>query len=169
MSTQHHAGASSLAANAGAAHEDHQCPVQKAAKIVGAMFLLVGILGFVPGITSHFGDMKFAGHESGSKLLGVFQVSVLHNIVHLLFGIAGLVAAKKARSARTYLVAGGVIYLVLFLYGLIMDADDTGNFVPVNNADDWLHLLLGLGMVALGAALWNHRAKDDTSSRTLRV
>jgi len=64
-------------------------PIQKAAAAVGAVFLLVGILGFVPGITTGFGDMKFAGHESGAELLGIFQVSVLHNIVHLLFGVAG--------------------------------------------------------------------------------
>src|SRR3954451_14306233 len=129
--------------------------------VIGATFLTVGILGFIPGITTHYGDMGFAGHESAAKLLGVFQVSVLHNLVHLAFGIVGLVAAKTARAARSFLVVGGVIYLALFVYGLIVDAGDDGNFVPVNNADDWLHLILGLGMVALGAALWNHRRADQ--------
>jgi hypothetical protein len=134
--------------------------------VIGATFLIVGILGFIPGITTHYGDMEFAGHESGAKLLGVFQVSVLHNLVHLAFGIAGLVAAKTATAARSFLVVGGLIYLALFVYGLIVDANADGNFVPVNNADDWLHLILGLGMVAIGAALWNHRRADQPGAAT---
>jgi hypothetical protein len=47
-------------------------------------------------------------------------------------------------------VGGGVIYLLLWLYGMIVDQNSSANFVPVNSADNWLHLLLGLGMVALG-------------------
>ena len=138
--------------------------IQKAALAVGAVFLLVGILGFIPGITTDYDDMSFAGHESTAMLLGVFQVSVLHNIVHLLFGVAGIAAARAARSSYLYLVGGGVIYLVLWLYGLIVDKDSDGNFVPVNNADNWLHLLLGLGMIALGVLL-SRRAATTTGTR----
>jgi uncharacterized membrane protein YuzA (DUF378 family) len=88
--------------------------VNTAAMIVGVVFVLVGILGFIPGITTHYGDLTFAGHSSGAKLLGIFQVSVLHNIVHLLFGLAGIAAGRAASSAaRNYLIGGGVIYLVL--------------------------------------------------------
>ena len=76
--------------------------VQKAAFVVGAVFLVVGILGFIPGITTNYGDMTFAGHDSQAKLLGIFQVSILHNIVHLLFGIAGLAwPAPGSRPATT--------------------------------------------------------------------
>ncbi len=124
--------------------------VRTAAKAVGAVFLLVGILGFIPGITSHYGDLSFAGHMSGAKLLGLFQVSVLHNIVHLLFGIAGLALSRVSRSAFLFLVVGGVIYLVLWIYGLVVDMNSQANFVPLNTADNWLHLLLGVGMVAVG-------------------
>jgi hypothetical protein len=128
--------------------------VNTAAMIVGVVFVLVGILGFVPGITAHYGDLGFAGHGSGAKLLGIFQVSILHNIVHLLFGLAGIAAGRAAPSAaRGYLVGGGVIYLVLWIYGLVIDKASSANFVPVNNADNWLHLLLGVGMIALGLAL----------------
>lgn len=136
---------------------DLDCPVQKAAMAVGVAFLLVGIAGFVPGITTNFDDMTFAGHESDAQLLGVFQVSVLHNLVHLLFGVAGLAAARRAMAARSYLVIGGIVYLALFVYGLLVDHDHDANFVPLDNADNWLHLVLGVGMVAVGAALWNHR------------
>jgi arginine exporter protein ArgO len=128
-------------------------PVQLAATVVGVVFLVVGIAGFIPGITTDYDTIQFAGHESQAKLFGVFAVSVLHNIVHLAFGVLGLVMAKTMRNAFLYLVAGGVVYLVLWLYGLVVDHDSSANFVPVNTADNWLHLLLGIGMIALGFAL----------------
>ena len=68
--------------------------VRTAALAVAIVFLLVGVLGFIPGITSDYGSMTFAGHDSQAKLLGIFQVSVLHNIVHLLFGAVGLALAR---------------------------------------------------------------------------
>src|SRR4051812_41474026 len=124
--------------------------IQTIALVVGGTFLAVGILGFVPGITTNVGRMEFAGHESPSELLDVFHVSVLHNLVHLAFGIVGIAAARTARSARWYLLIGGLVYLLLLVYGLAVDMDDSANFVPVNDADNWLHLGLGLGMVLLG-------------------
>ena len=125
-------------------------PVRTFATVVGAVFLLVGILGFVPGITTDYESLGLAGPDSHAQLLGLFQVSVLHNLVHLLFGVAGLAMAKKASSAVAYLVGGGVIYLVLFVYGIVTDHSSEANFVPLNGADDYLHLLLGIGMIALG-------------------
>ena len=135
-----------------------------AAMVVGAVFLLVGVLGFIPGITTDFGDMSFAGHNSDAKLLGIFEVSVLHNIVHLLFGVAGILAAKAAATSRTFLIGGGVIYLVLWIYGLLVDKENSANFVPFNTADDWLHFVLGVGMIGLGLVL-----ARDTASRTATV
>jgi hypothetical protein len=132
--------------------------VQKAALAVGAVFLLVGLLGFVPGITSNYDQLAFAGHHSEALLLGLFQVSVLHNVVHLLFGVAGVVLARSASGARSYLLFGGIIYLVLWIYGLVIDQDSAGNFVPLNAADNWLHLLLGIGMIALAVVLGKKRA-----------
>jgi len=132
-------------------------PVQMAAYILGAVFLLIAILGFIPGITTNYGSMEFAGHESGAKLLGLFQVSVLHNLVHGAFGIIGLALARTVTGARAFLVGGGLIYLLLWLYGLFVDHGSTANFVPVNTADNWLHFLLGVGMVALGLLLRPHR------------
>jgi len=128
-------------------------PVRTAALAVSVVFLLVGVLGFIPGITTGYDGMTFAGHHSDAHLFGVFQVSVLHNIVHLLFGLAGLALARTESGARVYLVGGGAVYLVLWLYGLVVGQDSGANFVPLNSADDWLHLLLGLGMIALGLAL----------------
>ncbi|MCW6006659.1 DUF4383 domain-containing protein [Micromonospora sp. CPCC 205371] len=117
---------------------------------MAAVFLLVGVLGFIPGITTNYSDMQFAGHESGAELFGVFQVSILHNIVHLLFGVAGLALARTVSGARAYLVGGGAIYAVLWLYGLVVDHESGANFVPMNTADNWLHLFLAAAMIALG-------------------
>ncbi len=115
--------------------------------LFGIAFLATGILGFIPGITQDLGDIKFAGNDSPAELLGIFQVSILHNIVHLLFGIAGIAMSRAWESARTYLLGAGVIYIVLFVYGLLVGAGDDANFVPVNNADDLLHLGLGIGLL----------------------
>ena len=95
----------------------------------GAVFLLVGILGFVPGITTNYGDLGFAGHMSDAKLIGLFQVSVLHNLIHVGYGIVGLAVASRPRAAAMYLLVGGVVY----------------------TADNWLHFLLAVAMIALGA------------------
>ncbi|MDT4910925.1 MAG: hypothetical protein QOC66_53 [Pseudonocardiales bacterium] len=127
--------------------------LQLAATVVAATFVLVGILGFVPGITTHYSDMTGAGHNSMAKLLGIFNVSILHNLVHLLFGIVGLALARTASGAKSYLIGGGVIYLVLWVYGLLIDKNTNANFIPVNTADNWLHFVLGLGMIALGVLL----------------
>jgi hypothetical protein len=134
--------------------------VQTAAMAVGLVFLLVGVLGFIPGITTNYGAMEFAGHESGAKLLGIFQVSILHNLVHLLFGLAGLLLTRTIAGARTYLVGGGAIYLVLWLYGLLIDHQSEANFVPLNRADDWLHFVLGVGMIAVGLLAQPRRVAD---------
>ncbi len=125
--------------------------MQKAAMAVGAVFLLVGVLGFIPGITS--GTLGLAGHESEALLLGIFQVSVLHNLVHLLFGVAGILLARSHPGAKNFLLYGGIVYLVLWLYGLLIGHDTPANFVPVNDADNWLHLVLGIAMIALALLL----------------
>jgi hypothetical protein len=128
-------------------------PVRGAALALAVVFLVVGVLGFVPGITADLDRITFAGPDSGAHLIGVFHVSVLHNLVHLLFGVVGLAMARTASAARAFLIGGGAVYLVLWLYGLLVDKATTANFVPVDAADDWLHLGLGAGMVALGLAL----------------
>ncbi|MCO1576289.1 DUF4383 domain-containing protein [Crossiella sp. SN42] len=127
--------------------------VQAAAVLVAIVFVAVGVLGFVPGVTTNFDDLLVAGHHSQALLLGVFAVSVLHNIVHLIFGVAGLLLARTPGGARGFLIGGGVVYLALWVYGLVVDKNSPLNFVPLNTADDWLHLGLGLGMIALGALL----------------
>ncbi|AKE91105.1 DUF4383 domain-containing protein [Rhodococcus aetherivorans] len=125
--------------------------VQLGALSAGTLFLVVGIAGFVPGVTGNYDELAF-GHESGALLLGVFAVSVLHNVVHLVFGLAGVVAARRAALARWYLIVGGLVYLALFLYGLIVRPEGSANVLPVNDADNWLHLGVAVTMLGLGLA-----------------
>jgi hypothetical protein len=136
-----------------AAPSSDKAAVQKAALAVGAVFLLVGILGFIPGITAGYDTLTFAGHHSGAMLLGIFAVSVLHNVVHLLFGVLGIALHGTFNGAKWYLIGGGLGYAVLWLYGLVIDRHSAANFVPLNNADNWLHLGLAVGMLALGVLL----------------
>lgn len=122
--------------------------LQTVALLVGVVFLLVGIIGFIPGITTDApGD--FAGEDSQAELLGLFSTSILHNIVHLLFGIAGIALARTWDGARTFLIGGGVIYVVLWLLGLF----GALNWLPADDADHWLHLGLGVVMIAAGYLL----------------
>jgi hypothetical protein len=159
------ASSSPMANDRAGANTAMRTTLQKAAAAVGIVFILVGILGFIPGITSQYGEMKMAGMDSQAKLLGVFQISVLHNIVHIAFGVAGLLMARSYNAARTFLVGGGVIYLVLWIYGLVVDQTSNANFVPLNTADNWLHLLLGIGMIGVGLALGRSAQRDGEPVR----
>lgn len=124
---------------------------QRLAGAAGVLFLAIGVLGFIPGITTNLGDMTFAGPDSGAELFGVFQVSVLHNLVHLGFGAVGLAAMTATyQTARLYLLGGGALYLALWIYGLVVDQNSDANVVPLNDAANWLHLGFGVGMIALG-------------------
>ena len=122
------------------------------AQLFSIVFILVGILGFIPGITSDApGD--FAGEESEAELFGIFSVSVLHNLVHLLFGIVGLALSRTWDGARTFLIGGGAVYLLLWLLGLVGAAE----WIPANDADHWLHFGLGVLMLAAGFLLGRER------------
>jgi hypothetical protein len=128
----------------------YRTPIQELALLVGLGFLLAGIGGFIPGVTTHYGDLSFAGHDSGAKLFGVFQTSILHNLVHLLFGVAGIVLSRTRETARAFLIGGGLVYLVIFVYGLLTSDTSAANFIPLNGADNILHAALGGSMVVFG-------------------
>jgi hypothetical protein len=137
-------------------------PLQVVALASGALFLVVGVLGFVPGITTDYSELELVGHESDALLLGIFRVSILHNIVHLLFGVFGILAARSVRDSRNFLIGGGVVYLVLTVYGLAIDHGSEANFVPINSADNWLHLVLAIAMIGAGVVLGRTRTRVTT-------
>ena len=135
---------------------------RRASMIFGIVFLLVGILGFIPGITED-APGSFAGEDSEGSLLGVFQTSILHNLVHLLFGIAGIVLSRTWEGASNFLLWGGVAYLALFVVGLLGAMD----WLPADDTDDWLHLALGLLMVGAWAAFRGQRAGEVREERAV--
>lgn len=114
------------------------------AYLFGAVFVLVGLSGFVVSGGHH------AVGTDGGDLLGVFQVNVLHNVVHLAVGALMIGAAVAGtRAARTANTAFGLIYLVLFVIGLFI-LGTGANIIALNAADNLLHLALGLALTAVG-------------------
>ena len=120
-------------------------PAQLLALAIGVVYTLVGIAGFF--VT---GFDNFAA-ETDKTLLG-FEVNPLHNIVHLLIGLAGLALWRRLDTARTYgwLLAAG--YGLAFIYGLFAAGNRDINFLSLNGADNILHLVSALAGVAI--ALW---------------
>ena len=134
------------------AHDFHvtRDHVRSAAMGMGVVFLLVGILGFIPGITTQYGSMAFAS-GSEAMLLGAFQVSVLLNLLYLAMGAAGVWMSRGVLSARNFLLGSGAVLLVMWLYGLIVGTS-AANILSTNASTNWLNLILGVVAVGLGAA-----------------
>ena len=142
-------------------------PVQDAAVLVALGLVVIGALGFLPGITTHLDSIEFAGHESGAMLFGLFQVSILHNIVHLASGLVGAFMSWFLRGALIYLAAGGVAFALLGIYGLFVTGEDAANFLPMNTAGDVLHLALGILMLVLLFTMPRRPTKHSSGDRLL--
>lgn len=119
--------------------------------LAGIGFLLVGILGFVQAGMSMEADPNLA-----PKLVGMFPVNVLHNVVHLAFGAWGLAAARTHPAARAYCRIAGIIYLVLTGLGYVVP--NGFGLVPLGGADVYLHLFLGLLLAGVGFTAKDTRA-----------
>ncbi len=118
---------------------------QRVAQIVGWAFVLIGIAGFfVTGMSME------SDPEMAPKLLGLFPLNVLHNVVHLLFGVWGIIASRAYLSARTYDRVAGIAYLGLAVLGAF--SPDMFGMVPIGFHDIWLHVLLGLVLAIAGFA-----------------
>jgi hypothetical protein len=120
---------------------------QRFAQVFGAIYLLVGILGFIPVVPFLVGTLpNVIGPLNGAEL-GLFPVNWLHNIAHIAIGVAGLATFRNSLGARSYALAIGILYLVLFLMGLILP--NFFGLLPLGGADIILHLATAL--IALGA------------------
>jgi hypothetical protein len=143
--------------------------VQGAAVLIAAAFLIIGVLGFIPGATSHLDQLQWAGRHSGAMLFGMFAVSGLHNIVHLASGVIGFIFARTYAASRAYLLGGGLAYLALWIYGLLMNQGSALNILPLNNADNWLHFGLGVVMLLLGLTLAGQHDPTRRPKRRTKV
>lgn len=122
--------------------------VQRVARPAGACLLVLGMLGFVPGVTEHYGALAFAGRSARAELFGLFRVSILHNLVQVTLGVTGLALGRTRRGARLFLLTAGLVYSALWIYGVAVDETGSANVIPVNGADKWLHLSLAVALLA---------------------
>lgn len=112
--------------------------------LFGAIYLLVGILGFVPQLG---GSVSMASNT----LLGVAAVNVIHNIVHLIIGIAGLTLSRTEEGAGTFCKTFGVILILVGIVGLFKP--DFFGLMPIGGADVWIHLISGAVLAFAGFAV----------------
>ena len=127
--------------------------MQKAALVIGLVFLVVGVAGFIPVSPPATTGCR-SPHTTPRRCCSAYsRCRYCITSSTCCSAAAGLVAARTLAAARNYLIIGGAIYLVLFLYGLMVPQEADANFVPVSPADDILHLVLGVGMVGLGIVL----------------
>lgn len=117
--------------------------VQSVALIFGIIFIAIGVLGFFASGMSMEANPMLAPH-----LFGLFPVNALHNVVHLIFGVWGVVASRHWDSAKTYCTVAGIIYLALTLLGFIIPS--TFGLMPIGGNDILLHAFLGIVLTGVG-------------------
>ena len=128
---------------------------QWAAWFFGLLFLLLGIVGFIPRLTTDYGDLTDFT-SPGAMALAFIGVNVLLNVVYLVTGVTGLMLSRTWDGARTFLLGGGLIYLIIWLYGLIIDLGSGANFLGLSTGSNWVHFTFGLLMLFIGA-VWGRR------------
>lgn len=113
--------------------------VKTMALVFGVIFVAVGILGFVPGITTD-------GH-----LLGVFHVNTAHNVVHILSGVIAIAAGMTSvKAARVYFRVFGLVYGLVAVLGFVSGDRPVLGLIANNMADNWLHVGIALVSLILG-------------------
>lgn len=114
---------------------------QRYAYVSGSLFILIGILGFFPGVTvaPHVHDPNLLVETGYGRLLGIFPVNVLHNLVHIALGVWALFSASESGAARAYCRGSAIIYAVLAVMGLFPGLNTVFGMVPIHSHDVWLH------------------------------
>lgn len=138
---------------------------QRFAQIFGAVYLLVGILGLIPIVPFLVGIVPNVIGPLNQFELGLFAVNWLHSLVHIAIGVAGLAVFRNAVTARSYALALGVVYALLFLLGLLgPPLSNVFGLVPLFGAPDLiLHLLTAL--IAFGAYFASNEAPAAAQRR----
>ncbi|HEX8467693.1 MAG TPA: DUF4383 domain-containing protein [Allosphingosinicella sp.] len=131
------------------------------ALIFGIAFLIIGAGGFIPGLYQPgTPDPGLTMTHGYGHALGLFPVNTLHNIVHILFGIWGIIAYKSYGGSRAYFRVVAVVYGLLMILGLLEPTRTTFGLVPLYGNDVWLHALL-----ALVAAYFGFVNRDTAGDR----
>ena len=112
---------------------------------LGAVLVLVGLIGFLVEPSFAIGDSAKRG------TLIAFDVNGWHNVVHVLSGVAGLALAGTAAKARMYCIGYGIVYVVVTILGFVVgDGGLLLSLIPINTADNLLHLVIALTAIAIG-------------------
>jgi hypothetical protein len=123
------------------------------ALVMGVAFLVVGILGFVPAlVTAPEGDPSLLVEAGHGRLFGLFPVNVVHNLIHLAFGVWGVVVWRAFAPSRIYGRSVAIIYAVLAVMGLIPVLATTFGLVPLHSHDIWLHAAIAIVAAYFGYA-----------------
>ena len=142
---------------------DRYTPAQIYSLAIGATLLLIGILGFLVDSAFDTGT-----NINGETLIG-FEVNGWHNLVHILSGLVGLTLWRNPATARNFALGFGAVYAVVTLWGLI-DGNNVLGLIPVNAADNVLHLLIAAAGIAAGlasrAVRHDARDRDPGAART---
>lgn len=121
-------------------------PAQAYALVFGVVLVVVGIAGFF--VDSSFGDL--GSDVQGDELIW-FEVNGWHNVVHLVSGLLGLAVVASVAGSRAYALGFGAVYLVVTIWGFVNGTDVAG-LIPVNTADNWLHLGISVAGILAGLA-----------------
>ncbi len=126
--------------------------IRRFALIWGIVFLLVGLAGFVPGFLMPFAPdhPPLAVESAGGLLFGLFPVNVLHNLVHIAFGIWGIAVWRSVAGSRTYAQSVAVIYAIFVVMGFFPGLNTTFGLIPLFGHDIWLHAVLAAGGAYFG-------------------
>ena len=131
--------------------------VRTFARVAGIVYLLVGIMGFFPALLSSPTGPDLAVDAFHGRLLGLFPVNLMHNIVHLAIGLWGLVGSSSLGGSVGFARGLAILYAVLAVMGLIPGLNTMFGLAPLHGNDIWLH-----AGTALVAAYFGWRAARDT-------
>ena len=134
------------------------------ALVWGIVFLGLAATGLIPGLLQppHAGDPGVAVDAMHGRALGIFPVNILHTLVHLAFGVWGVMAYRSWDAAKVYAKAVAVIYALFVVMGLVPGLDTTFGLVPLHGNDVWLHVLLAAPAAYFGFVHRDSKAADRT-------
>jgi hypothetical protein len=134
------------------------------AGIFGLGLILLGVLGCVPGVVRNCADLTRRKSGSAAELLEDLRTSILHNLIHIGFGVLAWSRREAPRPPRCFLTGGGLVYFGLGIYGPLVDYFSDRNFMPTDRADDWLHVDVGAGMLYAGLAVGLSASRSSTAA-----
>lgn len=108
------------------------------AKVFGAVFIIVGILGFIPPVAPN------------EMLLGIFHVNAAHNLVHILSGVAALALSSSVQGSRLFFRVFGIVYGLVAILGFMIPHGHILGLISNNPADTWLHVAIASASIFLG-------------------